>query len=125
MRLFLEKAVIGAVAAAMGGEVEPFRYCPWCSQGLAQTTIYYKLKSQVSLRQQGSPRAELGIDGNCGYALLGPDLQEGEADFVEMAADDLDSKLLACKLALHRLRERLKMPDLAYYYGKSHPYGRD
>ena len=30
-------------------------------------------------------RAELGIDGNAGFALLGDDLQSGEAEFVEIA----------------------------------------
>ena len=29
-------------------------------------------------------RAEIGIDGNCGFALLGEDLQVGEAEFVEI-----------------------------------------
>ena len=32
-------------------------------------------------------RAELGVDGNCGFALVGPDLQVGEAEFEEFAGD--------------------------------------
>ena len=81
-------------------------------------------------------RAELGIDGNCGYALLGVNIQEGEAEFVEIptAAADKDSsfmrpkgddaaKLWACKEALRRLRARLGAPNISYYFGRSHPYG--
>ena len=81
-------------------------------------------------------RAELGIDGNCGYALLGVNIQEGEVEFVEIptAKPDADSsfmrpkgeeaaKLWACKEALRKLRERLNMPNMSYYFGRSHPYG--
>ena len=89
-------------------------------------------------------RAELGIDGNCGFALIGPNLQEGEAEFVEIAQVDrstlpntrheqftgeienglkLGAKLCACKEALEKLRERLQAPELTYYFGPSHPYG--
>ena len=81
-------------------------------------------------------RAELGIDGNCGFALLGRNIQEGEAEFVEIptAAADHDSsfmrpkgddaaKLWACKEALRRLRVRLNAPGMSYYFGRSHPYG--
>ena len=93
-----------------------------------------------------SERAELGIDGNCGFALLGVNLQEGEAEFVEIEAvivppyyaqtrheqftgeeqqaRELGAKLRACKEALNRLRARLAMPNLSYYFGDSHPYGR-
>ena len=83
-----------------------------------------------------SNRAELGIDGNCGYALLGRNIQEGEAEFVEIpiAKPDCESsfmrpkgdeaaKLWACKEALSRLRIRLNMPNLSYYFDRSHPYG--
>jgi hypothetical protein len=77
-------------------------------------------------------RAQLGIDGNCGFALLGPDIQEGEAEFVEIAPTreaayhaPLGDKLSACKQALEKLRERLNLPSLSYYFGPSHPYGSD
>lgn len=82
-------------------------------------------------------RAELGIDGNCGFALIGVNIQEGEAEFVEIptAKADPDSsfmrpkgedaaKLWACKEALRRLRTRLNLPNMSYYFGRSHPYGR-
>lgn len=82
-------------------------------------------------------RAELGIDGNCGFALLGRNIQEGEAEFVEIPNialmgypyHDVDgtkllcAKLCACKEALHRLRKRLNLPNMSYYFGESHPYG--
>lgn len=93
-----------------------------------------------------SERAELGIDGNCGFALLGPDLQEGEAEFVEIEPVTVppaitetrheqftcehrlglehSAKLRAAKSALQKLRDRLGRPDLSYYFGPSHPYGR-
>jgi len=82
-------------------------------------------------------RAQLGIDGNCGFALLGPDLQEGEAEFVEIAkAPDTGvglvvptgkhaAELAACRKALALLRKRLELPALNYFFGPSHPYGRD
>jgi hypothetical protein len=90
-------------------------------------------------------RAELGIDGNCGFALLGADLQEGEAEFVkiepvtvppEIAATrheqftneerlrrEHSARLRAAKAALEKLRLRLGRPELSYYFGRSHPYG--
>ena len=81
-------------------------------------------------------RAELGIDGNCGFALLGVNIQEGEAEFVEIptATKDHDSsfvrpkgddaaKLWACKEALRRLSTRLNASNMNYYFGRSHPYG--
>ena len=69
-------------------------------------------------------RAQLGVDGSCGFALLGPDIQEGEAEFVEIQPGrEPDNALTACKLALKKLRERLNTPELNYYFGESHPYG--
>jgi hypothetical protein len=80
-------------------------------------------------------RVELGVDGNCGFALLGVNIQEGEAEFVEFVEFDdspdygtneelLGRKLSACKEALAKLRKRLNRPDLNYYFGDSHPYGK-
>lgn len=87
-------------------------------------------------------RAELGIDGNCGFALLGENLQEGECEFVEIPSvthdnsthherytqettlqREMAAKLWACKEALRKLRERLNAPNISYYFGTSHPYG--
>jgi hypothetical protein len=88
-------------------------------------------------------RAQLGIDGNCGFALLGGDLQEGESEFIEIPITEPDNsthherytrertqqmelseKLWACKEAFNRLKDRLNLPEMSYYFGKSHPYGR-
>lgn len=74
-------------------------------------------------------RAELGIDGNYGFALLGLNIQEGEVEFVEIpetddASEDLPNELSACRTAFERLRARLKRPELSYFFGISHPFGR-
>ena len=82
-------------------------------------------------------RVELGIDGNCGYALLGENIQEGEAEFVEIPISKTDkdsafmrplgsqaAELWACKEAFRRLCARLDAPpSLNYFFGPSHPYG--
>lgn len=70
-------------------------------------------------------RAELGIDGNAGFALLGPDLQEGEAEFVEVVQrKDEPLHIAECRAAtaaFAKLKERLGLPTLSYYIGPSHP----
>ena len=80
-------------------------------------------------------RAELGIDGNCGFARLGPNLQEGEAEFVEIALSLEASKdparyhniewsraaTRAATTAYRRLKERLPDREFSYYLGVSHP----
>jgi hypothetical protein len=74
-----------------------------------------------------SARAELGVDGNCGFALLGEDIQVGEAEFVEFATDapkgssqwERAAEHAATK-ALHKLEARLNK-KLSYYIGPSHP----
>jgi len=68
-------------------------------------------------------KVELGIDGNCGYALLGNNLQEGEAEFVEVAnPGGYQDRVFACKVALRQLRKKLGKPYLRYFFGESHPY---
>ncbi len=70
--------------------------------------------------------ATLGIDGNAGFALVGPDLQEGEAEFV--CIDDAperwtalrDKQCWAATQALRRLEARLG-GRLGYYVSPSHP----
>jgi len=73
-------------------------------------------------------RAELGVDGNAGFALIGPDLQTGEAEFVTIEPIGNESGELAggraCKQALRRLRQKLGLPKLPYYFGPSHPFSR-
>lgn len=80
-------------------------------------------------------RAELGVDGNAGFALLGEDLQSGEAEFIEIDLQVERSKdrnryhdvewCLAAKRAATAAYKKLKarLPDLefSYYLGNSHP----
>lgn len=80
-------------------------------------------------------RAELGIDGNCGFALLGDDLQSGEAEFVEIAlpvevsADPnryhktewVIAAKIAATAAYKKLKSRLPGDEFSYYLGPSHP----
>jgi hypothetical protein len=83
------------------------------------------LSSAASRRRSMSiERAELGIDGNCGFALLGEDLQAGEAEFVEVIPTKAGlywDQRGAAHEALRRLRVRLNKPDLSYFLGESHP----
>lgn len=70
-------------------------------------------------------RAELGVDGNCGFALLGANIQEGEAEFEEFAGDVRTSEgtrqaKLAINRAFRRLKARIGRP-ISYYIGPSHP----
>jgi hypothetical protein len=65
-------------------------------------------------------RAEVGVDGNCGYALLGPNIQEGEAEFVDIKKHDdpgINAERHAWGHALHNLRKRLDLPNLSYFIG--------
>lgn len=71
------------------------------------------------------PRAELGQDGNCAFALLGENTQDGEVEFVEVANPrDWREVRQASYRALHNLRVRLNNPDITYWIGPSHPYHR-
>jgi hypothetical protein len=73
-------------------------------------------------------RAQLGIDGNCGFALLGVDLQEGAAEFEEIkgsfpvgSGDWIRAADAASKRAFQKLRDRLPDKTFSYYIGPSHP----
>lgn len=65
-------------------------------------------------------RAVLMVDGNCGCALLGENLQEGEAEFVEVAKrkDEYlcEAECRACWAAFQKLKTRLGR-DLTYAWG--------
>ena len=72
-------------------------------------------------------RVELGVDGNCAFALLGEDLQSGEAEFVEIKyrygfTPMSHDEVLYAGIAFDLLQKRLGRP-LTFYYGPSHPYG--
>ncbi len=80
-------------------------------------------------------RAELGVDGNAGFALLGPDLQAGEAEFVETAlpleaskdpyryrhSEWCDAAKRAATAAYRKLKARLPDKTFSYCLGPSHP----
>lgn len=90
-------------------------------------------------------KAVIGIDGDCGFALLGEDLQSGEAEFqkidyattppVQIPSDASEqeveaarktaqdgAKHFAAKTALEKLKARLNKPELEFEFHESHPY---
>lgn len=70
-------------------------------------------------------RAELSVDGNAGCALLGEDLQVGEAEFVVVeprGGEPLhEAEIRACYQALKNLRSRLAKPLLSYAWYPRRP----
>lgn len=73
-------------------------------------------------------RAELGVDGNAGFALLGVDIQEGEAEFVTIettapvgSSEWHHAACVASNKAYLALKARLPNLELSYYLGPSHP----
>ena len=74
--------------------------------------------------RDGLARAVLSIDGNYACALLGENLQEGEAEFVEIiypdgknASDAYKWERAAAFRALYKLRERLGT-EITYALGE-------
>lgn len=72
-------------------------------------------------------RARLGIDGNCGFALLGLNLQEGEAEFevIDTTEPSWTSEYTRCAniaitKAYRRLQGRIGRP-ISYVLDISHP----
>lgn len=70
-------------------------------------------------------RAIIGIDGNTGFALLGEDLQVGEAEFVVVPPEDGERNLSqreswAATQAFRALEKRLGR-KLLYALHTSHP----
>lgn len=73
-------------------------------------------------------RALLGVDGNCGFALLGEDLQVGESEFVEIAGSDpvgskgwAEEASRAATSAYRKLQSRLADQTFSYRLDSSHP----
>lgn len=66
----------------------------------------------------------LGVDGNAGFAMIGPNLQEGEAEFVGIR-DGMgalkERQIRACAMALATLRQRIGRPEAPFVYGPTHP----
>ena len=112
----------------------PITYCNTCGEAF---DVYREPGNRrcdecVDKLVEGYGRAKLGIDGNAAFALLGPDIQEGEAEFVTIPDDmaehchppgEVSAQLICCRMAFLKLRERLGRPDLSYYLDRSHPYG--
>ena len=65
-------------------------------------------------------RAVLSLDGDCACALLGPNLQEGEAEFVKVdystSLPEWKAERRAAFLALEALRKRLGI-EITYAIG--------
>jgi hypothetical protein len=79
---------------------------------------------------ESNERVVLSVDGNCGCALLGGNIQEGDAEFVEILYPDPSctwsgeakkAERTACFQALHKLRQRLDRPDLPYAWSTRSP----
>ena len=73
-------------------------------------------------------RAELGVDGNAGFALLGEDIQAGEAEFITIECDEPkwtsdwhNAARRAATKAYQALKARLPHRQFSYYLGSSHP----
>ena len=93
------------------------------------------IASGTEMDRRRVERAELGVDGNCGFALLGDDLQVGEAEFVEIALPVEASKdpnryhhsewcaaaERAASAAYRALKARLAPRQFSYVLGRSHP----
>ena len=85
-----------------------------------------RVERLINSRQGG---VRLSIDGNCGCALLGPNLQEGEAEFVEIDESELNDGYenaanRATIRALWRLTARCypKGDHSLPYYTGDHPF---
>jgi hypothetical protein len=73
--------------------------------------------------------AELGIDGNCGYAIINGNLAEEGAEFVEIVAttasgnaSDADKRFAAMKAYdILKKRRKARSDYITFYYGTSYP----
>lgn len=78
--------------------------------------------------KQKIERAELGVDGNAGFALLGADIQSGDAEFVTIESDApmgstawQVAAVSAATKAYRNLHKRFPDRVFSYYIGPSHP----
>jgi hypothetical protein len=111
---------------------EPVTYCRNCTEAF---DVYHPPEDRLCENcADVRERAERGVDGNCGFALVGADLAVGEAEFVEIALPVSASKdpnryhhsewVIAAKIAATAAYKKLKarMPKpISYYIGPSHP----
>lgn len=81
---------------------------------------YQNAEGHITIRGETSDcvydRIEVGTDGNCGYALFGPNIQEGEVAFVPIDLTMLNAgaERTAWGEALYLLRAQLGHP-LPYF----------
>lgn len=90
---------------------EPTTYCRHCGEPFDAYHAIEDRVCEICAETVKLERAELGIDGNCGFALVGADLQIGEAEFEEIRATDLNpdpNSTGAKKQAINRAYQRLK-----------------
>ncbi len=73
-------------------------------------------------------RALLGVDGNCGFAVIGQNIQEGEVEFEVIDTSEprwTSAWHVASNLAINksyqRLKKRLGLEHLSYELDPSHP----
>jgi hypothetical protein len=65
---------------------------------------------------------ELLIDGNFAVALIGPNIHDGTACFVEIEGVSNIDKYNASKVALNKLRKMINVPNMPFRYHPSHPF---
>lgn len=73
-------------------------------------------------------RASLGIDGDKAYALIGPDLEEGEAVFVAVRRKSGEALHEAQRRAAHQALGKLEAKigcELVYFWTPHAPVKRD
>lgn len=101
---------------------EPTTYCGECQEPAdVYRPGFWLCETCEEMKME---RAFLKVDGNCGCALLGANLQEGEAEFVEVAPrkdEPLhEAEVRACWAALKKLKERLGR-ELTYAWEPRRP----
>lgn len=94
----------------------------WNNQIPQAIKAWYAAKAAASIpsateQKKDWGRAKVGLDGNCGYALLGENLHDGEAEFVEIEGwptPTYKQEREAWGKALRKLEERLGSGLLRY-----------
>lgn len=107
---------------------EPITCCRYCGNPFdAYVAVEDRICDACKEVTPQLERVELGVDGNAGFALLGGDLQMGEAEFETIAtteplwsSEGIRQTKLAINRAFTRLKGRIGKP-LSYYIGPSHP----
>lgn len=107
---------------------EPTTCCRYCGEPFdAYVAIEERVCGNCKETVGKIERAELGVDGDHAFALLGNDIQMGEAVFVKVenndtwhTADKADAESRAATKAYRELQAKIGKP-ISYYIGPSHP----